>query len=371
MPFVPDTEQPSGFVPDKPIAVSQSESAKPEVFKESVETIGKMSPMGLVGSQFSKAMENVTELSKRGGYKLGGAITDYTAGKGIPPKAAAALGFGADVGVQALPVLAGGKIGGEAAPMFRRWGRELMQSALKPSRTALDTGKAEKAITTLLEKGINVTPGGVEKLQSGIFALNRQIKEMIANSPAVIDKNAVVSRLDEVFDKFSKQALPKGDLMAIIKSMDEFLAFNADKIPVQLAQEIKTGTYRALGDKAYGIGLKPAAERDVQKALARGLKEEIAKAVPGIDKLNAKESELLNAESLASARVLMDSNKNPLGLGWLAMHPETWIGFAADRSPFIKSILARAMYSGAKQIPTVTGQVTGAGAAMLSPQPPQ
>jgi hypothetical protein len=120
-------------------------------------------------------------------------------------------------------------------------------------------------------------------------------------------------------------------------------------MPVQLAQELKQGTYAALGKKSYGE-LK-GADTEAQKALARGLKEEIATAVPAVSKLNAQESKLLTTLDVTERRVLMEANKNPMGLAWLASHPAAWAAFMADRSGPFKSLAARIVNKNAEAVP--------------------
>lgn len=111
-------------------------------------------------------------------------------------------------------------------------------------------------------------------------------------------------------------------------------------MPVQLAQKMKQGTYQVLAKKYGQIG---SADTEAQKGLARGLKEEIAKAVPDVGALNAKESELINALNVSERRALMDMNKNPMGLAGLAHSPAAWAAFMADKSALFKSLAARAL----------------------------
>mgnify|MGYP003674770602 FL=1 len=95
-------------------------------------------------------------------------------------------------------------------------------------------------------------------------------------------------------------------------------------------------------DKKYGeVG---SAETEAQKALARGLKEQIAKNAPEVAGLNAEESALINALGINERRVLMQGNKNPMGLAPLAGHGIGFAGFLADRSSLLKSLLARGAY---------------------------
>lgn len=262
--------------------------------------------------------------------------------------------------------------------------RGQMQSALKPGVKSLETNsagvsKASAAIDTLLDEGVNVTRGGVEALQSKISDLNTKIATAIQDSPAVVNKSVVASRLQGALEKFEKQVTPSSDLAAIQRAHNEFMnhplldkitpartvessvldasgkpftkeipASGSEGIPVKTAQKLKQGTYKSLGSKAYGE-LK-GADIEAQKTLARGLKEEIAAAVPEVQPLNAAESKLLNALSLTERRVLMEANRNPIGLGWLTTSPVKFGAWMADRSGLFKSIVARMLNTGSEAI---------------------
>lgn len=294
----------------------------------------------------------------------------------IPPTVKGPLGSGVKEAVQQAPGLLGAKgpaMGEAAAGPIRGMSREVMQSALKPGIEALRTGKADKAIDLLLSEGINVTKGGAEKLKGRVDVLNDRIGQLIENSPATIDKGKVASTLQEALTKFEKQVNATDDIRAIESAWDDFvnhpLLSGKQQIPVKFAQEMKTGTYRALGDKSYGE-LK-GAQIEAQKTLARGLKEEIAKAVPEVRPLNAQESQLLNALSLVERRALMSANKNPVGLGWLSTRPESFLAFLADRSELFKSLVARMLNKTAQGVRSVgaVGQPIGMAASQLQPPP--
>lgn len=347
MKFVPDEQDGEAkFVPDE-----QSSSVAGKVGRFLWE---HGTPFGMLG----KAGPALDKLA----YGSGGAVTDF-ASKFLPPEASGALGYATNVGVQAVPAFLGGSTATRvAAPIIEGGARQLMQSALKPSVEALEKGNAARAITTLLDEGVNVTPGGVAKLRSQIDVLNNEIAQQIASSGAVVDKAHVAGRLQDLINKFRLQVNPQSDINTIRKAWAEFLTHpmlqGTLNMPVQLAQQMKQGTYRALGSKPYGeLG---GAEIEAQKALARGLKEEIAAAIPGIERLNAQESQMLNALELTARRVLVDANKNPMGLGWLASNPGSWLGFAADRSPLVKSLLARLMHSSSSVVPRTAGTAAGA-----------
>jgi lipid II:glycine glycyltransferase (peptidoglycan interpeptide bridge formation enzyme) len=94
-------------------------------------------------------------------------------------------------------------------------------------------------------------------------------------------------------------------------------------------------------DKKYGqLG---SADIEAQKGLARGLKNEIGKAVPEVLDLNAQESALFKTLDVAERRAFMDANKNPVGLSALTTSPAKFALFMADRSAGFKALMARAM----------------------------
>lgn len=348
------------------------------------DTEGEEDKRGWLGRQLGLAQPNVNPqtlqaiegITNRGwgtglpnaAYDVGGKVTDL-ASKVMPPEPAAALGYGANVGVQAIPALFSGQVAKElGSPLMQSMGRGLMRSAVKPTLQDLRSGDAAKGIETMLKQGYNPTAGGVRAMQGKIDALASQISKEIAESPAVINKYDVAKRLSETLQRFRQQVNPGADTKAVAQAWDEFLeSIQKIDIPVQLAQKLKTGTYRALGDKPYGE-LQGAAT-EAQKQLARGLKEEISAAVPNVAKLNTAEAELINARNLAERRALMSGNRNPLGLAPLAGGPTGVMAFLADKSDLFKSLLARMLYSGSEVIPRTVGTAAGAGVGSRMGQP--
>jgi len=272
---------------------------------------------------------------------LGGAATGAASAGLIDPESA---GMGALLG-GALPgaVKATGALGGKFVDGVNAGSKRLMQSAIKPTIAQLKSGDAKTAVEMLLKYGVNPTKGGVEKLRGLVDGLNDQISDKIASSGAQIDKSKVLGRLNGLRDDFSNQVTPTADLNTLRGAADDFANhpnFPGAQIPVQGAQALKQGTYRVLAKK---YGQPGNADTEVQKALARGLKEEIAEAVPGIGALNAEESKLLATMGVAERRALIEMNKNPMGLAALAQSPASWAMFMADKSALFKSLAARSL----------------------------
>jgi hypothetical protein len=270
---------------------------------------------------------------------LGGAATGGASAGLVNPDSA---GTGAVVGA-ALPgaLKLSGALGSGVAQGSNALAQRLMQSAIKPTIKQLKTGDAAVAIRTLLDYGISPNEAGVSKLRDLIGNLNDQIADKIANSTAAIKKSDVMHRLADVTDFFGKQVSPSADLATIQRVGEDFAnhpIYPGDDLTVQAAQALKQGTYRTLAKKYGQMG---GVETEAQKGLARGLKEEIANAVPDVAGLNAEESRLITTLSVAERRALMDLNKNPMGLASLAANPKNWAIFMADRSPAFKAMAAR------------------------------
>lgn len=310
-------------------------------------------------------LREMTAAQERFSHEAGGRVTDV-ASKALPPGGAATAGFATNVGLNAIPAFVSGGTGaaiGKAATVpLQNIGRSLMGSALKVTgRTTIPETKA--IIDTMLDKGISVTEGGVEKLRGLVDDLNTKIKDAIANSTETVSKADVSKTLTDLADKFKMQVNPNADLASIRKAWNEFqshpLLRGVQDIPVQLAQDMKTGTYKQLAGKYGEMG---SAETEAQKALARGLKEGIASKVPGVADWNAEESKLLQALGPTEKRVLVDMRKNPAGLSLLVHNPAAFAAFLADRSAPFKSLMARMVYAAGSS--PGAAQATGAASGM-------
>jgi len=292
---------------------------------------------------------------------------------GLPPEATGAMAAGAGFFTGAAESSLTGGIGGAAGAAVKgslRSGAEtLMQSAIKPTLKQLKSGEAATAIRSMLDEGINLSAGGMRKLRGKIDALNDEIKSTIAGSTSTVNKAKVASYLTDLLDRVKKQVNPQADVNAVRQAFKDFWEHPdigrhaGPELSVQSAQEAKQATYRALSQNAYGQ--ERAASTEAQKTLARGLKEEIAKAVPEIRGLNAKESDLIKTLNVAERRALMDANKNPLGLTFLAHNPAAAAAFVADRSATFKSLAARMINAAGKASPQI-GAAAGASAVPLS-----
>lgn len=222
----------------------------------------------------------------------------------------------------AVPVVAGspevraaaGKVAAPLANMADSTAQRMYQSALKPS-TTINPAQVKNMVQTGLQNEIPVSEAGATKLSGLIEDLNDKIKTQIqagSNSGATINKFAVASRLADTAKRFSTQVNPEADLNAVSESGNEFLRNQPAQIPAADAQALKQGTYAQLKGKSYGE--MQTATKESQKALARGIKEELNQQFPELASLNAQDSKLYQLDGILEKAVQRQSNHQLIGL---------------------------------------------------------
>lgn len=283
--------------------------AQGEVLQQAGEKIGEGDPYAgaakilaylipILGPQLAKGGEQMQQGDIAGGLGTTAGIAANLAGpaalKAVAPRIGAALGPAAE---------------NVATRMYR--------SAMKPS-TKLPLEQSAAAVKTGLREQIPVSAAGVEKLTNLVDDLNQNIAAKIAADPnRPISPVKAIQNTAELEKRFSQQVNPESDLAAIGSSRDEFLnriitQGGVRNLTAEEAQAIKQGTYVQLRKK---YGQLQGASVEAQKALARGLKEEIATQFPEIASLNAREAKLLALEPLLERAVARISNHQLIGIG--------------------------------------------------------
>lgn len=194
--------------------------------------------------------------------------------------------------------------------------RHAYQSALKPPPGSSSLSQVNSMVDTGLKNAIPISEGGVAKLSDLVSDLHdKTIAQIKAGSStgATVNKFNVVSRLAPTAAKFATQANPEADMAAISNSGNEFLRNQPTDIPAIDAQNVKSGTYKQLNSKAYGE--LSSATVESQKALARGIKEELETQFPEIKGLNANEGQLLGLQPALERAVRRINNKDLYSLG--------------------------------------------------------
>lgn len=317
-----------------------------------------------VSSLERKALGSILSAPSKAGEMAGEKVLGISEKLGAPPEVSAGLATAANMGVS---IGAGGGIGGSTGSAAGRGIAKLadpiMENAIKPLLKHVDSGKSATAIRTMLEEGLNVTQGGVRSLRQKIGELGEEIKSRLAQSEGgTVSKSKVAAKIDESLQKFKDQVNPQGDVAAIKQAFQDFMSHpdlrGVENIPVSQAQKLKQGTYKQLGEKAY-TGELSGASIDAQKVLAKGLKEGIEEAVPGIKNLNAEQKKLIDTLNVVERRQIMEAGKSVGGLSYLAHSPAAFTAMTLSKSAAFKSILAN-MVKNAERPAGVLGAEVGA-----------
>lgn len=355
--------------------VTAKPKASPSAFTESPSGAA-LSSRGSFGiGKHGDTMQTIRHARDQAVYDFGGRVTDLTGSPGAGSLANAA----ADVVTDPLTYV-GGMAGKVAKPLAEKGGERLMQIALKPNKAARDSGDAIKAVRTLLEEGANVSEGGAAKLTDKINTLDDQLSVAIADSTAKLKNTDLLKSLQDVIKQYRDGTLGEKAVSKINDVAETLLrhpAFDeAGEITVQAAQKMKRQNYREFGDKAFGSGLRPQAERDALKAVTRDIKEGIENsASTGSDlagvpspagAINAQMSPLIRARDLVQDRVLAAGNNNLFGISLL--NPKTMLLSLMDRSPLATSAAARFAHNVAAPAMPVAGTVGGGILALSSPE---
>ena len=360
--------------------VKQAPATAPQVATESPGFLSNMArvltsprlaggPMAMIGRE---GVKQIDEGIERGAVGGGGAATDVLGSMGLPPEVAAGGGVLANMGVRAIPSVLGYGAGNVAELGTKPLGRFVMQSALKPSSKDIASGTAGKVIDTMLQKGYNVTPGSVSAMRTQVKALSEQVDDLIKATNTTVDERIILQELQEKLGEFKLQARPMADVKTINKAWKEFTrSWDTKNMPVQLAQKIKQGTYKVLADKYAHLGtVGDEAATQADMAIARGLRKGIEQQVPGVKAPNKEMQELINAIEIAERRAGVAGNRDLAGIAWLAENPAAAGGMLADRSPWLKSLLARYLFSGMPATGALAGTVAGQYPALSGgPQP--
>lgn len=280
-------------------------------------------------------------LSNMSSRVAGGGINGFLSGLATNPEdSTTSAGMAAALPIATKTI---GLLGGNSLKNGAEW---LMMNAMKATPSSILNGKAGKAARVMLDEGANVSMGGVDKLQNKVHALNNAISEKIAGSDSYVDAGKVIDSIVDVRRRFTNQVNPSLDLDAINRVADNFIKHpninEIGKIPVQQAQKMKQGTYSILKKKYGQVGV---AETEAEKALARGLKEQIAENVPEVANINAKESEIINALKILGNRAAKESVRNPAGISALSTSPLHFGAMLFDRNSLLKSMMARGIDS--------------------------
>lgn len=353
--------------------------------REELEALRRLAELeAKAGGKKPETTQDIYEQSKVNGWgsgvpafmhELGGRATDIASDMGMSPETSAKIGVGANFLGQTVPaMITSGRIQGPSAPSLPDWAtypqRRLMQAAVKPS-TSIPPDQAKQALNTMLRENVYPTASGMEKASKITGQLDNQVDQLIAGAKANVPV-AKIGDLRELNTKVMKQVNPQDDLAAVKDAWDKFrtspLIKGKTEIPVQLAHELKKGTYRSLAGKYNEVG---SASTEAQKTLARNAREAVAAAVPKVQEPLARQAALMNVREVAGPRAAISGNQNLFGLGGLRMDdPKSAATFMLDRWGAFKAFLAMQVNAGTKPevlAPLVMAEAQSSGKGMEAP----
>lgn len=199
-------------------------------------------------------------------------------------------------------------------------------SALKMGTKLPPDERAAILQTLLKDNRVVLDDAGANKLYGKIGGLEAQVEPIIQRGVSegkVVDPLAVAGRVDDVLPRYN--TVTRAESQAPVERVRQsFLDENTITlpdgqvlpiaIPLDEAQAKKVNTYKE-NSRAYETSSRPSGDSDARKALARGLKEEIAKAVPDIVPINDELSSLYPAMDWVNAALNRSQNWNPTGMG--------------------------------------------------------
>lgn len=338
---------------------------------------GYMGPLG--GVRMWQEGIHPNQLLDKAAYQTGSGVTGLASDAGASPEIAAGLGTAANLGVGAIPGVAGGFLG-RALPVLQNAGRTLMKHAIGPTLGDTLKGKAEPAVSTFFERGLNPTESGLNTLSKRVSELKGTESGITGASNKVISLDEPVSNLSALESKVGGATTGVEDASDVRKITAKLLEHpNVDEaglMSVANAQRMKELNYKKMGDAAYGAGLKPAAERDALKAATAGLRSSIEGAEPAVIPINKEISELMNAIKVAQRHVAGESNRSLLPMGasfaTASHNPVAAVGMYGVSNSYIQSMLARLLHhTGSERVQKETAAALGTALGAYSGRTPQ
>lgn len=252
----------------------------------------------------------------------------------------------------------------------------LTKSALKGGYTvATPAEDVASAVQTARDNKIPITPAGQSKITDALTQIRQSITKKTTDAAAAgvkVDPNSVMTRLDQLRSKYEQQVDPVQDLKDIDRTGKNFMAQNTSTvpgkpaqppssilgpngqpitpatpatppssvtvpIPADQAQAVKVGSNALNADK---YGKISTAQMEAEKALTRGIKEELESQIPELGSLNANQAKLMNLEDILGKAV----NKYTNSAGFAGDLGHTGVAASALRTvianPMVKARIA-------------------------------
>ena len=202
-------------------------------------------------------------------------------------------------------------------PITEALPKKLYTSAVKMPTTIPPKERARIAETALKER-IPPTSKGLGKLAELERTLITNIDdavELATKRKGKISTADIMNKLDDAYEMARLSDDPIG-YRKIIDTAGERFAAHGDTITIKEAHQIKRNIYKMLPSRAFEKSFTPRESMKIKasKAMARGTKEAVEKAVPGIKDMNKKAGELIELSEVLQRAVSRIENNNLIGL---------------------------------------------------------
>lgn len=205
------------------------------------------------------------------------------------------------------PFRIAGKLAGPLVnPLAERAAQSLRKGALRGGHTvSADPEVVARAAATMGESGIPFSQEGLEQLETQLKDLQAQKKAALAQGTATgktIPRQAIIDDLLELRKRREKQVNPSADLAQTDALIDDIRTRQPADIPVELAEQLKEGTYKHTKWKP-GETPKGPATQAAEKAAALSLKNHLETAIPELAELNPAQKKRLDLQPMLELAV--------------------------------------------------------------------
>ena len=202
-----------------------------------------------------------------------------------------------------------------------------------------------------------------------VGSLEDDLQAVLDKSPELASRPKVVEAVGKVIDDIKMNPNVVNETDDVNATIARFMNHPAlkpygDQIPLSVMNRMKQAFYKSVGDKKYTPGYQLTMEDKTNKALAHGMRAEVAEKAPQTVPTLAEQSELLNVLKVAGPNAERRAYNMAVGLGSLSPRLINAAVWMLDRYPWFKSYLARQAYHNPRlpQEIATAGVITQAGA---------
>jgi hypothetical protein len=278
----------------------------------------------------------------------------------------------ATAGAEQASFQGAGILASKAAPVIKQGARNWWNRAIKvPDSVAkktqtmrsggsLDQGKDEVAETLMSRNRGTARRGTVEKLRDSLDAFDTEVNTIITQSKGMVSRGDIAgsiwAHMADFTDDTAAGLIQKKALYDSLRMLNN----KPPMMTVQQAQKAKREIYDFYR-KSFPAGAAESATAMAEKVKGSALRNQIARAEPAVEGVNAEMSKLIPATSAMEKAVSRLANHNASSLtGTIALASNRPAAFAAAliNNPLFASFTAQQIYRMANLLPA--SQLTAA-----------